>query len=91
MYFLRFHRVCLDRTNLFDDASDARDSAYAGALKLGHLQLAVEHATQEGGVLVHLERRPLKLELLHDAHRGIQVQHHTSCADSPGLQPLQIL
>ena len=65
--------LCLNRTYLFDDASDAGDSAYASALKLGHLQLAVEHAAQEGGVLVHLERRPLQLQLLHDAHRGVQV------------------
>ena len=76
----------MDSTYLFNDASDARDSAYAGALELGHLQLAVEHAAQEGGVLVHLEGGPFQLQLLHDAHRGVQVQHHTRRADSPGLQ-----
>ena len=68
---------------LFDNASDARDSAYAGALKLGHFQLAVEHAADEGCVLVHLERRPLQLQLLHDSHGRIQIQHHASGADTP--------
>ena len=52
-------------------------------LKLGHLQLAVEHAANESGVLVHLEGRPLQLQLLHDTYRGIQVQDHTSCTDTP--------
>lgn len=73
-------------TYLLDDASDARDSADAGALELGHLELAVEHATQEGGVLVHLERRPLQLQLLHHTHRRIQIQDDTGRADPPGLQ-----
>lgn len=72
LLFPETHQASL-ATYLFDDASDARDSAYAGALKLGHLQLAVEHATQEGGVLVHLEGGPLQLQLLHNAHRGVQV------------------
>lgn len=84
-----FH--CVNSTYLFDDAPDARDSTYAGALELGHLQLAVEHAAQESGVLMHLEGRPLQLQLLHDPHRGVQIQHHTGCADSPRLQLLQKL
>ncbi len=69
--------------DLLDNASDARDSAYACALKLGHLQLAVEHATYEGCVLVHLERGPLQLQLLHDSHRRIKIQHHASGTDTP--------
>ena len=68
---------------LLYNASDAGDSAYACALKLGHLQLAVEHAAYEGCVLVHLERRPLQLQLLHDSHRRIQIQHDTSGTDAP--------
>ena len=70
-------------SDLFDDASDARDGAYACALELGHFQLAVEHAADEGCVLVHLERCPLQLQLLHDAHRRIQIQHNASGTDSP--------
>ena len=69
--------------DLFDDATDARDSAYACALKLGHFQLAVEHAADESCVLVHLERRPLQLQLLHDAHGRIQIQDHASGTDTP--------
>ena len=73
-------------TNLLDDASYAGDSPNACSLKFGDLQLAVEHATNEGCVLVHLERGSLQLQFLHHANRSIQIQHHTSCADAPRLQ-----
>lgn len=73
------------RADLFNDTPDARHSANAGPLKLGHLQLAVEHAANESCVLVHLEGRALQLQLLHDTHGRIQIQHHASRADSPGL------
>ena len=76
--------------DLLYNASDARDSAYACALKLGHLQLAVEHAAYEGCVLVHLQGRPLQLQLLHDSHGRIQIQDHASCADTPRLHEFRI-
>ena len=76
-------------SDLLDNAPDARDCAYAGAFKLGHLQLTVEHAAYKGSVLVHPEGCPLQLQLLHDTYRRIQIQYHPSGTDAPSLHQHQ--
>lgn len=67
---------------LLDLAADAADRPDLGPGELGHLKLAVEHALDEGGVLVDLEGLADELELLHDLELTVHLDHGPRHADA---------
>jgi len=56
-------------------AADATDSTDLCACELCDLELAVEHALDEGGVFVDLIRLSDELKLLHDLELAIHLNH----------------
>ena len=67
---------------LLDLTADTTDCADLCACELSDLELAIEHALDEGGVLVDLKGLTDKLELLHDLELGVHLYNSTSHADS---------
>mmetsp|Transcript_23372 Transcript_23372/g.54082 ORF Transcript_23372/g.54082 Transcript_23372/m.54082 type:complete len:385 (-) Transcript_23372:842-1996(-) len=72
-------------------ASNARDGADGGALKLGDLERRVEHAFDEGRVLEDVIRLAHQLELLDDLHVRVELEHNARRRHAEGAPPLGLV